>query len=336
MTLILPRRKFKGAEMSSLTNRFREFLFAPQSSIWLTILRTGLGLQVFCYGISLRADWLEVLGRENQGLIRRDLMEAMLSAESPFIPRVGWLVDAGAYFGLSERAVLWSVWLTLMIAALLVVVGLFSRISSVVLWLLYVCTAKSAELLSYGVDNFTIIGLFYLAIAPLPDAWSLDARWQKKLPRSGTLHGLHRRVLQFHMCIIYFFGGISKCAGRDWWNGVSLWRALTRAPFDLVPPEMLIRVAFVLPLFGILVCVMEVTYPIFIWPRQTRFAWFVGVLGMHVSIGLMMGMYLFASVMIILNLSAFGPEFLFRERPAKSVGAQTVSLAQSPEPHFPA
>jgi hypothetical protein len=296
--------------MSSLTNRLRELLFAPQSSMWLTILRTGLGLQVLCYGVSLRADWIEVLTRENQGLIRRDLTEAMLSAESPFIPRVGWLVDIAASFGLSERAVLWSVWLLLMVAALLVVAGLFCRISSVVLWVLYVCTAKSAELLSYGVDNFTVIGLFYLAIAPLPDSLSLDAWWRGILPRSVALHGLHQRVLQFHMCIIYFFGGISKCAGPSWWNGVSLWRALTRAPFNIVPPEVLIRMAFVLPVFGIVVCVMEATYPIFIWPRKTRFVWFVGVLGMHVAIGLMMGMYLFASVMIVLNLAAFGPEVM--------------------------
>ena len=296
--------------MSSLTYRLRALLFAPQSSVWLTILRTGLGLQVFCYGISSRADWIQVLAGENQGLIRRDLTEAMLSAESPFIPRVGWLVDAGAYFGLSERTVLWSVWLLLMLAALLVVVGLFCRSSSVVLWLLYVCVAKSAELLSYGVDNFTIIGLFYLAIAPLPDSFSADAWWRGILPRSATLHGLHRRVLQFHMCIIYFFGGISKCAGPGWWNGVSLWRALTRAPFDVVPPEVLIRMAFVLPLFGILVCVMEATFPIFIWLRKTRFVWFVGVLGMHVAIGLTMGMYLFASVMVVLNVAAFGLEVI--------------------------
>ncbi len=297
--------------MLHLTNWLREFLFAPRSSIWLTVLRVGLGLQVFFYGISLRADWLEVLGRENQGLIRRDLTEAMLSAESPLIPHVGWLVDAGAHFGLGERAVLWSVWLLLTVAALFVVVGLFCRISSVVLWLLYVCTAKSAELLSYGVDNFTIIGLFYLAIAPLPDAWSLDGRWRGIVLRGASLQNLHRRVLQFHMCIIYFFGGISKCAGRDWWNGVSLWRALIRAPFDVIPPEILIRMAFVLPLFGILVCVMEATYPIFIWPRKTRFVWFVGVLGMHVAIGLMMGMYLFAAIMIVLNMAAFGPGYTF-------------------------
>jgi hypothetical protein len=275
----------------------------------------------------LRADWIEALSREHQGLIRRDLTEAMLSAESPFIPRVGWLVDTGAYFGLSERVVLWSVWLILMLGALLVAVGLFCRISSVVLWLLYVCIAKSAELLSYGVDNFTIIGLFYLAIAPLPDSSSLDASWRGILPRNAVLHGLHQRVLQFHVCIIYFFGGISKCAGYGWWNGVSLWRALTRAPFDVVPPEVLIRMAFVLPLFGILVCVMEATYPIFIWPRKTRFLWFVGVVGMHVAIGLMMGMYLFASVMIILSIAAFGTELMgWEERRADTHADPDLAL----------
>ena len=251
----------------------RKFLLGPQSSVWLAVLRIGLGLQVLLYAISLRGDWLEILGRENQGLIRRDLVEAMLSADSPFIPRVGWIVDAGAHLGLTESAVLWLVWITLIVAASLVVVGLFSREASVLTWLLYVCTAKSAEVLSYGLDNFTIIGLFYLAIAPLPDAWSLDARWRGILLRNASLQGLHRRVLQLHMCAIYFFGGIAKCAGRGWWNGMSLWRALTRAPFDVVPPEILIRAAFLLPFLGILVCVTEATYPIFIWPKKTRLPW---------------------------------------------------------------
>jgi hypothetical protein len=33
---------------------------------------------------------------------------------------------------------------------------------------------------------------------------------------------------------------------------------------------------------------------------------------MHLMIGLAMGMYLFALIMIVLNLAAFGPEFSFR------------------------
>ena len=302
--------------MSAVRSAARNFLFEPQSSAWLAILRIGLGLQVLSYAISLRADWLEILGLGNQGLIRRDLAEAMLSADSPLIPRVGWIVQAGAYLGLNETTVLWAVWITLMVSASLVLVGLFCREASVTTWLLYVCTAKSGEVFSYGVDNFTIIGLFYLAIAPLPDSWSVDSRWRHVSPRKASLHGLHRRVLQFHMCIIYFFGGIAKCAGRGWWDGTSLWRALTRAPFDVVPADVLIHGAFFFPIIGIFVCVVEATYPIFIWPQKTRLIWFVAVLGMHAAIGLTMGMYLFASIMIILNLSAFGPEFLFTERRA--------------------
>jgi hypothetical protein len=37
---------------------------------------------------------------------------------------------------------------------------------------------------------------------------------------------------------------------------------------------------------------------------------------MHLAIGVAMGMYLFASVMIVLNLAAFGPGILWRQRQA--------------------
>ena len=298
--------------MSRPNDALRRFLFVPQSITWLTVLRVGLGLHVLFYAMSLRADWIGLLTREDQGLIRRDLMEAVLSSESPLIPRIGWIVDAGARLHLSENTVLWSLWGILIIAALLLVLDLFCRTASIVAWILYVCTAKSAELLSYGVDNFTIIGLFYLAIAPLPDAWSIDACWREIRLKSASLQGLHRRVLQLHICLIYFFCGLAKCAGRDWWNGTSLWRSLNRAPSDIIPPDLLIRLGFLLPVVGIMVCVMEITYPVLIWPRRTRLIWFLGVLMLHAGIGLTMGMYLFAWIMIVLNVAAFGPGFAFQ------------------------
>src|SRR5438093_12503550 len=82
--------------MSRPNDALRRFLFVPQSITWLTVLRVGLGLHVLFYAMSLRADWIGLLTREDQGLIRRDLMEAVLSSESPLIPRIGWIVDAGA------------------------------------------------------------------------------------------------------------------------------------------------------------------------------------------------------------------------------------------------
>jgi hypothetical protein len=40
--------------------------------------------------------------------------------------------------------------------------------------------------------------------------------------------------------------------------------------------------------------------------KKTRPIWLVCILAMHAAIGLMMGLYLFALVMIVLNLAAFG------------------------------
>jgi hypothetical protein len=62
----------------------------------------------------------------------------------------------------------------------------------------------------------------------------------------------------------------------------------------------------VLPVLGILICLIEIGYPVFIWMKKTRLLWLVCILAMHAAIGLMMGMYLFALVMIVLNLAAFG------------------------------
>jgi len=89
----------------------------------------------------------------------------------------------------------------------------------------------------------------------------------------------------------------------------------------------LIRLGFLLPVAGIVVCVMEATYPVFIWPRKTRLICFIGVLGLHVGIGLAMGMYLFAWVMIVLNVAAFGPGFAFKVPKFSFIGSPIQSQA---------
>jgi hypothetical protein len=50
---------------------------------------------------------------------------------------------------------------------------------------------------------------------------------------------------------------------------------------------------------------------IFHLAAQTRAVWLIAIIAMHLAIGLAMGLYFFAFVMITLNLAAFGPEFSF-------------------------
>jgi len=73
---------------------------------------------------------------------------------------------------------------------------------------------------------------------------------------------------------------------------------------------------------------LEIGYVFLIWRRGIGRVWLIAVLIMHVGIGLTMGMYLFASIMIILNLAAFGPGKLWPEKELRG----DVNLSSSLDP----
>jgi hypothetical protein len=301
------------------------FFFPEQSDAWLSVLRVGLGSVVLCYVLSLANDWNFLFATSGPGLVTRDFSEALLSLQSKFVPRLGWLIDAGKLLGLKEHVVLRLIWFSLLGSGLALVLGIFSRSAAVLAWFLHLCVAKSGAFVSYGVDDFITIGLFYLILSPLPDRLTLD-RWQRVTkPRDLPTIGFFQRVLQLHLCLIYFFSGLTKCLGTGWWNGENLWRALTRPPFDVIAPQVLVRFKLLFPMVGMTICLLEITYPIFIWIRSTRLICLTAVVAMHVAIGLMMGMHLFALVMIVLNLAAFLPDFsIFLRKLRSGAGAEAV------------
>jgi hypothetical protein len=294
--------------------RLFRFLFPAETDNWLTILRLGLGVQTTLYSLSLRNDWDYLLGGAGEGVSSPHLAEALLSVESYFVPRLGWLVASGTHVGLREETVISIAWICLLVAGCGLLMGVACRFSAVLAWFLHLCAAKSGEFVSYGVDNFMTIGLFYLMLSPLPDRYSLDWRLRKSRSRDPQLLGFWRRVLQLHLCIIYFFSGLAKCLGSGWWDGSNIWRALIRPPFDLIDPEILVRWNYLFPVAGIFICLLEIGYPVLIWNNRTRKIWLIGICAMHVGIGIMMGMYLFALIMIVLNVAAFGPGRIGLER----------------------
>jgi hypothetical protein len=286
--------------------RLLEFLLPAETATWLAVFRIGMGLQIVVYALFLRSDWHSLFSATGKGLVSRHLGEAIASFDSPLIPKIGWLVTFGQHFGLGEETVLSIAWACLLCIGFCLLLGIFCRASAVIAWFLHLCAAESGGLLAYGADNLMTVALFYLMLSPLPDPYSFDHRLLKTKAKDPQLLGFWRRVLQVHLCFVYFFGGLAKLLGSGWWNGSNLWRALIRPPFNLLSPDILVRFKYALPILGISICLIEIGYPIFIWFKKTRFFWLVCILGMHAAIGLMMGMYLFALVMIVLNLAAFG------------------------------
>jgi hypothetical protein len=310
-------------------NHLMGFLFPPETDKWLTVLRIGLGLQVALYALFLKNDWHYLFAGTGKGLVSRELGEAITSLDSPLIPKLGWLVALGGHIGVGEEMVLSVAWAGLFCAGCFLLLGLFCRPTAIIAWFLHLCAAESGGLLAYGADNFMTMGLFYLMLSPLPDRYSLDQWLVKKGPKDPQLLGFWQRVLQLHMCIVYFTGGLAKCLGSGWWDGSNLWRALARPPFNIISPDILIPFKYVLPILGISICLLEIGYIFFIWMKKTRLVWLVGILAMHIAIGLTMGMYLFALVMIVLNLAAFGVDsgilFLRRRQRVRAVSPEQLS-----------
>ena len=326
--------------------RLLGFLFPAETDNWLTILRLSLGLQTTLYSLSLRSDWNYLLGGAGRGVSSRNLAEALLSLESHLVPRLGWFVTLGGRVGLHEEAVLSVAWICLLAAGCGLLVGIACRFSAILAWFLHLCAAKSGGFVSYGVDNFMTIGLFYLMLSPLPDRYSLDwclrksrakdPQWSRRAPgemdgralrpsereRASQLLGFWRRVLQLHLCLIYFFSGLTKCLGSGWWDGSNMWRALIRPPFNIINPDILVGCKYLFPAAGAFICVLESGYPFFVWNNKTRRTWFICICVMHVGIGLTMGMYLFALIMIILNVAAFGPGLIRTEHARISLRPQ--------------
>jgi len=286
--------------------RFIDFLFPSENDRWLSVLRIGLGLQTAVYALFLRSDWHYLFASSGKGLIGREVGEAITSFDSPLIPKLGWLIALGRAVNMSEETVLSVAWACLLCAACFLLLGLFCRPAAIVAWFLHLCAAESGGLLAYGADNFMTTALFYLMLSPLPDRYAFDQWVVKTKPKHPQLLGFWRRVLQVHLCFVYFIGGLAKCLGNGWWNGANLWRSLIRPPFSLVAPDILVRFKYALPVLGISICLLEVGYPVFIWIKKTRRIWLVCILAMHAAIGLLMGLYLFALIMIVMNLAAFG------------------------------
>jgi hypothetical protein len=293
--------------------RIWAFLFPADSGRWLSILKAGLGMGILFYTLSLQNDWIFVLGGPNHGLLGREVGDAMTAVQGSLIPRLGCITFPLTQIGFTESVVLSGIWWTLLTLGCLLILRPFSRPTAFLAWFLQLACAKSSGLLSYGVDNMITIGLFYLMIAPRSDPDEMVSRLGDRALASPQLIGFHRRVFQIHLCLIYFFSGLTKCLGAGWWNGSNMWSSLTIPPFDLIPQHWVASCGFLLAVLGIAVCLLETTYPFLIWWPQTRRPVLYSICAMHLGIGLIMGMYLFGGIMIVLNVAAFwlreeGPE----------------------------
>jgi hypothetical protein len=233
----------------------------------------------------------------SRGIIPWELTDLL---RDPWVPGLQTLAKAFLPLGIPERTAIILLLSTYAGSLLSLALGLGTRLSAFLAWGLHLSLVTSGFASYYGVDQLANTFLFYLFLFPSGRAWTFVARATSS-GREETIPVGSLRVMQVHLCVIYLAAGLSKALGRQWWNGEAIWQAVSQPAFSTFDLSWLARHSWIPILAGWGTLAVEIGYVFLIWPLRTRRVWFIATLGLHLGIGLFMGLIFFSSVMILLT-----------------------------------
>lgn len=191
--------------------------------------------------------------------------------------------------------------------------GFMTRLTGLLSWAFHLSYMHRAMMIWFGMDAMMSFMLLYLVISPCGSVLSLDrliARWikgeQLAPVRPMWSANLALRLMQVHMCIVYFVAGIAKLQGSTWWGGGATWLTMNAPLFNegldigwLTDPRLgewfwhyfcfattYITLAF------------EISFPFLIWNRFLRPWMLFAAVMLHVGIALFMGLGGFGAIML--------------------------------------
>jgi predicted DCC family thiol-disulfide oxidoreductase YuxK len=177
-------------------------------------------------------------------------------------------------------------------------------------------------MLTYGVDQILGSLLFILCLAPIGRAMSLDRVRAVHAAKSGDLEarlpvyasawtGACIRLMQIQMAVLFFYSGVNKLRGDEWWGGDAIWILFAHVDYynrgllDLFASHYwLVNVATYLTVL------IEIAFPFLIWQRRTRPYLLGAAIFLHLQFAVFLGLPYFSAVMIMGHMSFVRPEWL--------------------------
>lgn len=276
------------------------FWFTPRDPTLLAVIRVLTGLMLLythaVWGLALedffgRKSWLSA------ALVRA------LQADQYAYSFWWWVPTRGIWYAHG---------LSLVVLALFTV-GLWTRVTSVLSLIVAISYANRVPSALFGLDQINIMLTLYLAIGPSGDVLSVDRllarrrRGTEALPVQPSMGAnLALRLIQVHMCVIYFFAGVSKLQGPSWWDGEAMWRAFSNLEYQSTDMTWLAWHSWAVNAMSHITILWEVFFCVLIWIRLARPLMLAGAVVLHVGIGACLGMWTFGLIMLV-GCAAFLP-----------------------------
>jgi hypothetical protein len=223
-----------------------------------------------------------------------------------------------------------------MVVFAMLTIGLFTRIVSVLAWIAALAYVNRATGALFGLDQINVMLAMYLAVGPSGDAFSVD-RWLKARKTGAALPVTPRwsanlaiRLIQVHMCVIYFFAGTAKLTGLAWWDGTAMWMAFGNMEYQSLDMTWMANWPWLMNLMTHVTVFWELSYWALIWPRLTRPIMLALAIPLHMGIAICLGMVTFGLIMLVGNLAFVSPALVRAIFGRRQAGQGRGAQAESP------
>ena len=288
--------------MKTIAASIHNFLFSPMDSFPLSFFRIAVGLFGLLQFLLLSANWLQLYGVN--GYVEWFISYELFSIKE--LPSIVSLANFLLPLGISDNAIVAFVTGIYVLSLMGVTVGWRTKPMIFMAWLTHFMLCNTAMAFGYGVETFMHVSLFYLLFAPCSQYLSLDALAHRVSDdKINSQARFMVRIMQLHLCVVYFNAGFAKMLGVDWWQGEAVWYIFGNTNYSQFNLQFLADLPFIPKTLSWWTLVIETAFPIFMYLKRSRKFWIVNIVMLHVGIGLIMGLYMFGLIMIILNVAAF-------------------------------
>ncbi|RBP44247.1 vitamin K-dependent gamma-carboxylase-like protein [Roseimicrobium gellanilyticum] len=235
---------------------------------------------------------------DDAGNLKRD------AAGNPVAPVNRWWGTFSLWHLLPESSLtITVVQVGLMLAATCALLGFGTRWALLLTWLGHVSYVQRGMVIYSGMDAILLLLLLYLSVGSAGTVCSVDAWLQSRRKGSSGIAvpsvsaNIALRLIQVHLCLIYFCAGAAKLQGPTWWNGTAVYLLMMSPEYGGVPVEWMARHEtwwqFISLTGGAFTVGFELSFAFLVWHPRLR------------PVMLMAGLFLHAMLAAISGLGAF-------------------------------
>ncbi|MGZ8757896.1 MAG: HTTM domain-containing protein [Aeromicrobium sp.] len=205
------------------------------------------------------------------------------------------------------------VYIATIVVGLLLMVGFCTRASTILALFLWMSLYVSNPFVGNGGDVVLRMVLLYMCFVDSGSHWSVDewlSRRRGKIVRrtpawlSATVHNVALVLIIHQVVMVYVASALWKVQSRWWTGGTAVYYPLQTEAFSPWRDHihLLTDHGWIVALASYTAIGVQLLVPVLLIYRPTRFFGLVALTGMHLGIGILMGILYFSLVMIAVDV----------------------------------